>query len=389
MQKIMAVIGAQWGDEGKGKFVDYLYPGCSMAARFNGGNNAGHSVETIENGRQRVHLLPANAYRDGAVCILGNGMVIDLDVLKEEIQRVMEVNRSVEVIVDRRAHIITNEHKAKDQEDEEKRSIKIGTTSRGIGPAYADKMYRKGMRVCDIDPQFFWSIRCAVADTTMILNNAISGGDSVLFAGAHGTMLDIDHGAYPYVTSSNCIAAAVGTGAGVDPRRITDAIGVMKAYSTRVGGGPFPSEMDEEAASAIRKKGKEYGTTTGRPRRIGWLDIPALRRSALINQFDYFAISMLDVLSVVREVRICISYKYSSQSGIGEDFPMNDSEYSSLTGEYITMKGWSEESVLGKTNFCELPEEAKLYIRTIEFMTKVPVKIISTGPRRDQTIDRR
>ena len=389
MGNVIAVIGAQWGDEGKGKIVDYLAKDCKIAVRFNGGNNAGHSVETEDGTRRKVHLLPSSAFRDGAVCVLANGMVISPDVLLQEIEKVMEVNANLTVLVDGRAHVLTTEHISRDVSEETLRKVSIGTTKSGNGPAYSDKAARSGTRICDL-AYYSKSIRdrmgYMLVDGSRYLNAAIDSGEGIIFAGAHGTMLDIDHGTYPYVTSSNCITSAIGTGAGVDPRRLTNVVGVVKAYSTRIGAGPFPTEMDEVQATLIREKGREFGTTTGRPRRIGWLDGPALGHAMRVNQFDYLAVTMLDVLSVVDEIKVCVAYgDRDNQYGMHPSSEI----HSGARCIYYTVPGWPGEDLSQYRTYRDLPANVKDYLGFIESIAGARVGLISVGPRRDQIIDRR
>ena len=419
--KVIAVVGTQWGDEGKGKIVDMLAEKCRTAVRFNGGNNAGHSVETSEGVRRKVHLLPASAYQPGMVCMLGNGMVMDPSVLVREIEEVKKDNAELGLIIDGRAHLILPIHKAMDQDQELSRGSKsLGTTKSGNGPAYADKMSRKGIRVSDLflgqndKGELLWpmlqndqavrevmyhmdlwgdALRGYVGDVSIYLNSSqiIEGG--IIFAGAHGAMLDIDFGTYPYVTSSNCIASAVGTGAGFDPRGIDEVVGVVKAYSTRIGTGPFPTEIkDRSLADLIRTTGKEFGTTTGRPRRIGWLDLVALRHAIRVNGVDWITLTMLDVLSCVDEIKVCTRYEMDMDSGFilstDATVPMGRHELKHARAVYETFDGWDKD--LGECRtWGDLPSTARYFVQYLTKALATPIPLISVGPRRDQVIDLR
>lgn len=386
MGKNIAVIGAQWGDEGKGKIVDYLGGDSQIAVRFNGGNNAGHTVEDDSGSRRKVHLLPSPAFREGMAVALGNGMVIDLDALRREILAVTEVNPGLRVMVDQRAHVLTREHRERDAWEEDKRGdSKIGTTRSGNGPAYSDKAARTGIRVCDVAHQHDF-LEGIVGDVSTHLNDAMDRGESVIFAGAHGTLLDIDHGTYPHVTSSSCTASGIGTGAGVDTRRLDEVVGVVKAYSTRIGTGPFPAEMEPVKGGQIREYGREYGTTTGRPRRIGWLDGVALRHAVRLNQFDYLAVTLLDVLSCVNRLLICDSYTTRRGETHGR-FPAEAGF--SASPNYTYLSGWYGKDLSLCKKWIDLPREARTYINYIEELTGVRVGLVSVGSRRGQTIDLR
>ena len=426
MGKVIAVIGAQFGDEGKGKIVDYLSHEIDVAVRFNGGANAGHSVETDKGVRYKVHIFPASAFTPGVMCGIGNGMVVDPKALIKEFQEIQKVNPDFRMFVDWRAHVITPFHKVKDRYNEEHLgSKKIGTTQSGNGPAYADKMSRTGILIGDLvlprnelidlisgsqvfsqaadnkrksnyiesvvddllrAGEILWP---AMRDTSVILDKEIKKGRSVLLAGAHGTMLDIDHGTYPFVTSSSCTLSGVGVGAGLNPRRVTEVVGVVKAYLTRVGAGAFPTEIDMEQGNAIREKGKEYGTTTGRPRRIGWIDGPMLRHATRLNGFDYLAVTMLDVLSCVKKIHFGMYYRTPSKQ-ISSSIPQGRGGFESeISGvDYDCFPSWTKD-IQGCKRFNDLPTSAQKLIERIEMETNVPVGLISVGPQRSQTIDRR
>jgi adenylosuccinate synthase len=401
----IVIVGAQWGDEGKGKVVDFLSEKADVIARYQGGNNAGHTV-VINNEKFILHLIPSGILRKGKTCIIGNGVVVDPASLIEEIEKLK--GRGVKVdknlLLSKNAHLIMPYHMAIDRESERCRGNKnIGTTGRGIGPAYADKMARRGIKVVDLlhpstfreklsvnlpDINFLLEKRYRVsgfkiedicraymgyakklaayiADTDIIINEMISQKRNVLFEGAQGTLLDIDHGTYPYVTSSNSVAGGACTGIGIGPTKISKVLGIVKAYTTRVGSGPFPTEIKGALGEEIREKGGEYGATTGRPRRCGWLDIVVLRHSARINGLTGIAITKLDVLDSIKTLKICTSYKYKGK--IYKEFPKEIGIIEGCTPLYEEVKGWSTSTV-GVTDFAKLPHTAKAYIRKIQSM---------------------
>jgi adenylosuccinate synthase len=419
----IVIVGAQWGDEGKGKIVDYLSEKADVIARYQGGNNAGHTV-VVNNEKFILHLIPSGILRKGKTCMIGNGVVVDPASLIEEIEKLK--GRGVRVdknlLLSKNAHLIMPYHKAIDRESERRRGKKnIGTTGRGIGPAYADKMARRGIKVVDLlHPQtlkeklsanlpdinfllenlyrvsgfkiediyreymgYTKKLSAYIADTDIIINKMISQNRKVLFEGAQGTLLDVDHGTYPYVTSSSAIAGGVCTGLGIGPTKISKVIGVAKAYTTRVGSGPFPTEIKDTLGKEIREKGGEYGATTGRPRRCGWMDMVVLRHSARINGLTGIAITKLDVLDGIKTIKICTSYKYRGK--IYKEFPKEISIIEGCTPLYEEMKGWST-STAGITDFNKLPKTAKAYIKKIESLLRVEVQLISTGPKRDEII---
>ena len=421
MGRRIAVVGMQWGDEGKGKIVDLLGQDADVGVRFNGGNNAGHSVETKELGRRKVHLLPSVAFRSGVKAVLGNGMVFDPVVLMNEISYVRQDNPDLDLVIDGRAHLIFPHHKQRDAKEEADRgSRKIGTTKSGNGPAYSDKYARRGIiasdlllpekNMRDVVEQMVSSssgtkleviymmdflqkcgesLRRYIGDGSMIINDAYEMGQDIIFAGAHGTMLDIDHGTYPYVTSSNCIASEVGPGCGFDPRLLTSVIGVVKAYSTRVGAGGYPSAegMSSATESTIRDIGREYGTTTGRPRKIGWIDFPALRHAVRLNRPDFLAVTLLDVLSHVEgPLLVCSEYK-RFETGDKIEVPNNNREYMMVQPQFDMMEGWKGIDISECRKYEHLPKAARRYLERIEEETGVRVGIVSVGPRRDQTIN--
>jgi adenylosuccinate synthase len=417
------IVGAQWGDEGKGKIVDYLSEKADVVARFQGGNNAGHTV-VINNAKFIFHLIPSGILHKGKICIIGNGVVIDPSVLLEEIDRLKKKGIKVDrkLYLSKNAHIIMPYHKEIEKEIENFKGLKkIGTTGRGIGPAYADKMSRTGIRVVDLlQPSVFKEklktnlkninfllenfykvpslsteaifseymgyakkLSKYIADTDIMINRMISENKSVLFEGAQGTLLDIDHGTYPYVTSSSATAGGACTGLGVGPTKISKVLGVSKAYTTRVGSGPFPTEIKGSLGDMLREKGGEYGATTGRPRRCGWLDMVVLRHSARINGLTSLAITKLDVLDGLKTIKICTSYKYKGK--IYKDLPKEINIIEECEPQYKEFEGWDTITV-GTRDFAKLPKAAQKYIKEIENTLGIKVSIISTGQKRDEII---
>jgi len=417
------VVGSQWGDEGKGKIVDFLSEKADVVARYQGGHNAGHTV-VINKEKFVLHLIPSGILYKNKMCLIGNGVVVDPAALIEEINGLKE--RGVEIgknlFLSKNAHLIMPYHLALDKESERCKGTKsLGTTGRGIGPAYVDKMARVGIRVADmLHPAVFkdklqsnlhyinfllenlykippfdldaiyneymgYAQRLSeyVADTDIIINKMISEDKNVLFEGAQGTLLDIDHGTYPYVTSSNSIAGGACTGLGVGPTKISRVLGVVKAYTTRVGSGPFPTEIKDALGDKLRQRGGEYGATTGRPRRCGWLDMVILRHSAQINGLTGVAVTKLDILDDIEMIKICTSYKYRGK--IYHEFPKEISIFEECEPVYEEVRGWSKSTV-GIRDFSRLPGEAKAYIKSIEKMLGVEVHLISTGQRRDELI---
>jgi adenylosuccinate synthase len=420
-----AVIGAQWGDEGKGKIVDLLCESFDVVARFQGGHNAGHTVRFADQ-HFTLKLIPSGIFHRDKQCLLGNGMVIDPQALLDEIDGLRKLGVVIEdnLRISESAHCILPYHRALDLAREEAAGeAKIGTTGRGIGPAYETKVSRYGIRVSDlIDPEVLREkiqIACAeknsilstvygkpafdanalvdeylrfgeilrerITNGPVFINDQIRAGRKVMFEGAQATMLDIDHGTYPFVTSSNCSIGGVSTGLGVAPKHIEHVIGVAKAYTTRVGGGPFPTELNDEQGEHLRKRGNEFGTVTGRPRRTGWLDLPILRTAAMLNGLDAIALTKLDVLDDLAEIPVCTSYDVKgTQWQTYPAFAVADDAY---RPQYRTFKGW-RRPIVGITSYDELPVEAKDYIRFIEDETECKVSLISTGPRREETIVR-
>jgi len=403
---VRVVIGLQWGDEGKGKIVDYLGQEAYLSARFNGGNNAGHTVEAPNGNRVAFHLLPASSLHTGMISVLGRGMVIDPDVLVNEIDSLNQMSPNVHVIVDPKAHIISYDQIYRDTYREETSGHPIGTTRRGVGPAYSDKMLRTGTSFEELmngEPREIAArmprmgadratakvyelradllSRCEIKDPLPHIEEAISQRLNLLLMGAHGVMLDIDHGHYPYVTSSSCIPAAVGTGLGVDPRRIDEVVGVMKVYSTRIGEGPLPTEMPQDIGDQLRESGLEYGSTTGRPRRMGFLDLPAIKYANRICRPDYLALTRIDILDEQREVPICIAYEE------GDEVVGSTMKYTGASPKYFMMKGWHQTT--GCQYWEDLHKRAREFIKMVEDITGIPVKLISTGPKRRDIIDLR
>ncbi|RUM89754.1 MAG: adenylosuccinate synthase [Thermovibrio sp.] len=420
----LAIVGTQWGDEGKGKIVDILSEKADFIVRYQGGNNAGHTV--VVNGTKYVlHLLPSGILHDGKKCVLGNGMVIDLESLWNETEFIKRVGKNPEgrLFVSERAHVIFPYHKELDAASEKlKGDGSIGTTLKGIGPAYRDKAGRVGIRIADLrDEETFkeklrWNIREKeltlkyvynydakfdldeiyshtmriyerisdyVCDTVSLLNRAIDAGERVLFEGAQATLLDIDVGTYPFVTSSNSSALGIPSGAGVSPKKVEKIYGIAKAYTTRVGGGPFPTELKDNTGELLRARGHEYGSTTGRPRRCGWLDLFALKFSKEVNELDGLILTKLDVLDAFDEIKVCVGYELNGK--VIERFPSTAKELSQVKPIYETLPGWRSETTHIR-NWKELPKEAKDFIRFIEDYLEIPIPMVSTGPQRDETI---
>ena len=416
------LIGTQWGDEGKGKITDFLAEKADLVVRYQGGNNAGHTVVVGENSF-KLHLIPSGILYPDKICVIGNGVVIDPKVLKEELLYLKERGVATDNLrISLRAHIIMPYHKKLDElEEEDKGDNKIGTTKRGIGPAYRDKASRTGIRVSDLlDKELFAEklalnlkeknnllekiygvegfsfdelyqeyleyaeiIRPYATDTSRLLNEAIEKGQKILFEGAQGTLLDLDHGTYPYVTSSHPVAGAACIGAGIGPTKIHKVIGVVKAYTTRVGSGPFPTELLDETGEFLRKQGYEFGTTTGRPRRCGWFDGVIARYAARVNGLSGLAVTKLDVLTGLDTLKVAVGYRFNGE--IIKEFPASLKELSQCEPVYEELPGWKED-ITGAKKLSDLPENARNYLKKIEEITGVPIAIISVGTRRDQTI---
>jgi adenylosuccinate synthase len=422
MTNNIAVLGAQWGDEGKGKIVDMLTPNFAAVARYQGGHNAGHTVYV--NGQKFVlHLIPSGILHPGVTCVIGNGVVVDPQALFKEVDELARLGISVDgrLLVSEKAHVILPYHRELDVLSEARRGErKIGTTSRGIGPAYEDKIGRRGIRICDLlgdrealaqevrenvharnqiikDSTLDWKpvfeqmvdagerMRPWVGDVSLFLTTAMARDSRVLFEGAQATLLDIDHGTYPFVTSSNASIGGVCTGLGVPPRAIGGVLGVAKAYTTRVGEGPLPTELTGELAERLRESGQEYGASTGRPRRCGWYDAVVVRYSARINGIDALALTKLDVLDGLDEVHICVGYQ--TAAGMISEFPADLRTLSGATPVYESMPGWNKPT-RGITRFETLPLEAQRYVRKLEQASGVECAIVSTGSDRAETIVR-
>jgi adenylosuccinate synthase len=420
MNTNIAVLGAQWGDEGKGKIVDLLTPHVSAVARYQGGHNAGHTVYV--NGQRFVlHLVPSGILHPGVTCLIGNGVVIDPQALFAEVEELARRGITVDgrLKISEKAHIILPYHRELDVLSEARRGERrIGTTSRGIGPAYEDKIGRRGIRVCDLlgdrtaladevrenvsarnrmikDSTLDWKpvfeqvvafgerMRPWVTDVSLCLHAMMAEGGTVMFEGAQATLLDIDHGTYPFVTSSNASVGGVCTGLGVPPRAIGGVLGVAKAYTTRVGEGPLPTELSGALADRLRESGQEYGSSTGRPRRCGWYDAVVVRYSARLNGLDAVALTKLDVLDGLTEVLICTAYKTSA--GTTTEFPADLRILAGAEPVYERLPGWTSPTK-GVTEFAQLPEAAQRYIRRLEEVSGVDCAIISTGSDRGETI---
>lgn len=417
----IVVLGAQWGDEGKGKIVDLLAPRFSIVARYQGGHNAGHTVY-VGGSKFILRLIPSGILHEGIACVIGNGVVIDPQALLAEVQELEQNGIKVgdRLVISDRAHLILPYHKELDVLSEARRGErKIGTTSRGIGPAYEDKVARRGIRVGDLqdfdalaeairhnvdarnriiegkpmdavtvlaDLRGQWDqIRGWVADVSLFLARAQAEGRRILFEGAQGTLLDIDHGTYPYVTSSNATAGGVCTGLGVGPRVISGVMGVVKAYTTRVGEGPLVSELHGADGDRLRQKGGEFGAVTGRPRRCGWFDAVAVRYAARINGLDALAVTKMDVLDGMDQIPICTAYRHRGRTLT--EFPADVAQLAACEPVYETMPGWSQPT-RGVRVFEDLPVDARNYISRLEQVTGVPAAVISTGSEREDTIIR-
>ncbi len=420
----VVLIGAQWGDEGKGKITDFLAEKADMVIRYQGGNNAGHTV-VVGDQEFKLHLIPSGILYPGTTCVIGNGVVVDPEVLVKELAYLESRGISTENLkISLRAHLIMPYHIRLDElEEERKGANKIGTTRRGIGPAYMDKAARVGIRLVDLLDEeefaerlkrnlaeknrlfnrvyevegfefeevfeqyrgYLKKIEKYIADTSVIIHEFLSRKKNVLFEGAQGTLLDIDHGTYPYVTSSHPVAGAACIGAGVGPSEINKVIGVVKAYTTRVGEGPFPTELISAEGDLIRERGHEFGTTTGRPRRCGWLDAVILRYAARVSGLDSIAITKLDVLDQMEKLKVCVAYKYQGQ--LMQDFPASLKVLAQCEPVYEEMDGWLTDTTHCRT-FEELPEKARQYINRVAELVKVKPAIIAVGPKREQTIVR-
>lgn len=421
---VKIVVGAQWGDEGKGKIVDLLSDSVDIVARYQGGANAGHTI-VIEGKKFVLHLIPSGILQNDVQCVIGNGVVIDPVALMEEIAMLEQFGISItdRLFISHKAHLIMPYHKMLDKARESQASAAIGTTGRGIGPAYIDKFSRSGIRIVDlldrsvfeeklranIDEKnivlkkiydheeldiesiigeyldFDTKIDPYIKDTTLLLNQAIAEGKSVLMEGAQGALLDVDHGTYPFVTSSNPTSGGACTGLGVPPTKVDSVIGVVKAYTTRVGNGPFPTELHDSMGEHLRKVGAEFGATTGRPRRCGWLDGVALQYSVMINGIDTIALTKLDVLDDVSSIGICTGYEVNGK--MLRSFPANVEDLAKVKPHYQFFEGWNC-SLAGIKRFEDLPKQAQDYIAAIEKIAGAKVGIVSLSPDRADTIIR-
>jgi adenylosuccinate synthase len=423
MGRNVVILGSQWGDEGKGKIVDLLTDKASLVARFQGGHNAGHTL-VIDGKKTALHLVPSGILREHVTCVIGNGVVVAPDALLKEIGMLEE--RGVEVRdrlkVSGSCPLILPYHIALDNAREAQRgNAKIGTTGRGIGPAYEDKVARRGLRIGDmanmerfaeklkevleyhnfsltqyykaeavdfdqtlaLATQWAEALLPMKADVTKILHDAREAGENILFEGAQGSLLDIDHGTYPFVTSSNTTAGGTATGTGFGPLYLDYVLGITKAYTTRVGSGPFPTELKCKIGQYLGEKGHEFGTTTGRERRCGWFDAVALRQAVRINSISGICLTKLDVLDGLDEIKICVGYQKADGTDAG--MPMHADDFETITPVYESMPGWTDVTV-GAQRIEDLPEAARAYILRIEELTGAPVDVVSTGPDRIETI---
>ncbi|MEJ9210163.1 adenylosuccinate synthase [Bacillus smithii] len=417
----VVVVGTQWGDEGKGKITDFLSEHAEVVARYQGGNNAGHTVR-VNGVTYKLHLIPSGIFYKEKICVIGNGVVIDPKALVEELNYLRDHGVSTENLrISDRAHVILPYHLKLDEVEEERKGAnKIGTTKKGIGPAYMDKAARVGIRIADLlDREIFeeklahnlkeknrllerfyetegfkledileeyyeygQQIKKYVCDTSVVLNDAIDEGRRVLFEGAQGVMLDIDQGTYPFVTSSNPVAGGVTIGSGVGPTKINHVVGVCKAYTSRVGDGPFPTELHDEIGDHIREVGREYGTTTGRPRRVGWFDSVVVRHARRVSGITDLSLNSIDVLTGLKTVKICTAYRYKDQ--ILSHYPANLRVLSECEPVYEELPGWTED-ITGCKTLDELPENARHYVERISQLTGIPLSLFSVGPDRSQT----
>lgn len=422
----LVILGAQWGDEGKGKITDYLSEKADIVVRYQGGDNAGHTV-VIGDKKYKLHLIPSGILYPGKPCIMGNGLVINPKSLVKEIKYLNDLGVSVDSLrISNRAHIIFPYHIEIDRLEEVARGEnKIGTTVKGIGPCYRDKVERCGLRMCDFkykesfekrlrynikrkndllvkyydaEPlneeeivkdymNYLSQIEKYIFDANAYIKAAVKDGKQILFEGAQGTLLDIDFGTYPYVTSSHPISGGIPIGAGISPYDLEQALGVVKAYTTRVGKGPFPTELHNETGDFIREQGAEFGTTTGRPRRCGWLDIVMLNYSVDINGLTSMVITKLDTLSNIEKLKICIAYEINGEKVT--TFPASLEKLAECKPIYIEMDGWKLEDIEKASTYEELPENAKKYVKKIEELIGVPADIVSVGPKRSQTFMRK
>ncbi len=423
----MVVVGAQWGDEGKGKIVDLHAQESDLVGRFQGGNNAGHTV-VVDGQSFFLHLIPSGILHSRAKCLIANGVVVDPKICLEEITDLKKkgfLKNDENLLISENAHVIMPYHCLIDiARESDECKTKIGTTGRGIGPAYADKAARLGIRMADLldkdrlrrklrpvleEKNFMLTgyfkkesldldqmvheyhgygerLRIYIGDTSSVLEKAILEGKKILFEGAQGILLDIDHGTYPFVTSSNTVAGAVSTGAAVSPKDIGEILGVLKAYTTRVGTGPFPTELKDDVGDYLQKKGHEFGTTTGRRRRCGWLDLVALKYAIQISGVTTLSITKLDVLSGLDQIKICVAYRH--RGALLRRYPSDSDLLEGIEPVYETLSGWQEDLSSART-FEALPAPARKYLETVEAMLAVPIEMISVGPSREQVIKKR
>ena len=420
----IVIVGVQWGDEGKGKATDLLGERTDWVVKFNGGNNAGHTV-VIGDEKYALHLLPSGILSPGVTPVIGNGVVVDLEVLFNELEalnaRGLDTSR---LKISANAHIITQYHRTLDKVTERFRGKRmIGTTGRGIGPAYADKINRVGIRVQDLFDEnilrqkvegaldqknhllvkvfnrrsitvdeivedllaYAERVRPMVADTSLLLNDALDAGDVVVFEGGQATMLDVDHGTYPFVTSSSATAGGAATGSGVGPNRLDRIVGIVKAYTTRVGSGPFPTELFDESGDYLRSRGFEFGTTTGRPRRVGWYDAPITRYATRINGITDLVLTKLDILGGLDQIPVCVAYDVDGERY--DDLPVNQTDFHHAKPILEYLPGWKED-ISGARTFDELPQTAQDYVLALEEMSGTRISVIGVGPARDQVIVR-
>jgi adenylosuccinate synthase len=417
----VVVVGTQWGDEGKGKITDFLSENAEVIARYQGGNNAGHTIK-FSGETYKLHLIPSGIFYNDKISVIGNGMVVDPKALVKELAYLHDKNvKTNNLRISNRAHVILPYHLKLDEvEEASKGANKIGTTKKGIGPAYMDKAARIGIRIADLlDREVFeekltrnleeknrlleriyetegfqledildeyyeygQQIKDYVVDTSVVLNDALDEGRRVLFEGAQGVMLDIDQGTYPFVTSSNPVAGGVTIGSGVGPTKITHIVGVSKAYTTRVGDGPFPTELDNEIGHQIREVGREYGTTTGRPRRVGWFDSVVVRHARRVSGITDLSLNSIDVLTGIETLKICIAYRYKGE--LIEEFPASLKTLAECEPVYEELPGWTED-ITGVKSLDQLPENARHYLERISQLTGIPLSIFSVGPDRTQT----
>jgi len=418
---VIALVGTQWGDEGKGKITDVLAARADMVVRYQGGNNAGHTV-VVGDQTYKLHLIPSGIISPGTTCIIGNGVVVDPKVLCTEIESLHAAGVSTaNLYVSERAQVIMPYHRALDKLEEDHRLLRIGTTARGIGPAYVDKYMRIGIRMIDLTcPERFERLldqalafknpllqkvyghpgfsreeileeyleygrvlAPMITDTSLLVDAAREKGLNILLEGAQGTLLDIDHGTYPFVTSSNPTAGGAAPGAGIGPTQIDQVIGVVKAYTTRVGEGPFPTELKDATGDLIRERGREYGTTTGRPRRCGWFDAVMVRYAVRVNGLTGLAVTLLDVLDELDELKVCVAYEYRGERL--HHLPSDLEILKECTPVYATLAGW-KEPISAVREYGALPEGTRAYLEFIAEQVGCPIQIVSVGPRRDQTI---